>query len=88
MEDLRDRLDQQRLRQSRRPGDEAMPAGEQAGQQLLDHFVLADDDFGQFVPDPFASLAESLDDLPFVLKLLSADGLVQRHGRSFQRSEC
>jgi hypothetical protein len=43
MEDLRDRPDQQRLGQPRRPGDQAVPAGEQADQQLLHHLPLADD---------------------------------------------
>ena len=51
MEDLRDRSDEQRLRQARRAGDQAMPAGEAGDQHLLDDFALADDHLGQLFVD-------------------------------------
>jgi hypothetical protein len=48
IEDVGDRLDQQRLRQAGHAGDEAMAAREERNQHLLDDFVLADDDLAQF----------------------------------------
>ena len=44
----RDAFDEQRLGQARRAGDQAMAAGKQGDEQLLDHLLLADDDLGQF----------------------------------------
>jgi len=41
---LRERFDEERLGQAGRAGDETMPAGEERDEQLLDDFVLADDD--------------------------------------------
>ncbi len=48
MENLRDGFHEQRLGQAGRAGDQAMAAGEQRDQDLLDDFLLADDDLGQF----------------------------------------
>ncbi len=47
-EDLRDRFDQQRLREAGSAGDEAMAAGKQRQQEVFDDLFLADDDFGEF----------------------------------------
>ena len=43
VEDLRDRADQQRLRQPGRAGDQAVAAGEEADQELMRRLLLADD---------------------------------------------
>ena len=47
----RHRVDQQRLGQSGRADNQAVPADEQRVQHLRDHFVLADDDLLQLVDD-------------------------------------
>ena len=47
VEDLGERLDQQRLGQARHAGDQAMAAGEQRDQDLFDDLVLADDDLAE-----------------------------------------
>ena len=52
IEDLRDGLDQQRLGQSGHAGDQAMAAGEQRHQHLVDDFVLADDDLADLGENP------------------------------------
>ena len=52
MEHLRNRLHEQRLRQSGRSRDETMPTREERDQQLLDRFVLAHDRLGQLRPNP------------------------------------
>ena len=62
VEDLGDRADQQRLGQPRRTGDQAVPAGEQADQELMRRLLLADDDLGQLALDPAAALVDLLDD--------------------------
>ena len=45
------RADHQRLGQPRHADQQAVPAGEQGDQQLLDHLLLADDDLAQLVGD-------------------------------------
>ena len=67
MEDLGDRADQQRLRQARAPGDQAVAAGEEADQELVRRLLLADDDLGELALDPAAALVDLLDDLALVL---------------------
>ena len=46
---LGQRADQQRLGQAGHAHEQGVAAGEDGHQDLLDHFVLADDDFGQLV---------------------------------------
>ena len=45
------RFHEQRLGQPGRAGDQAMAAGEEGDEQLLDHLLLADDDFAQLAFD-------------------------------------
>ena len=47
VEDLRQRLDQQRLGQPGHAGEQAVAAGEERDQDLIDDLVLADDDLAQ-----------------------------------------
>ena len=54
---LPQRTHQQGLAQARHALEQAMPAGQQADQQLLDHFFLADDGLG----NGLAQLAQSCD---------------------------
>ena len=51
VEDLGERLDQQRLGQPGHAGDQAVAAGEQRDQHLIDDLVLADDDLAQLGED-------------------------------------
>ena len=57
------RADHQRLGQARHAFQQAMAAGEDGGEQLLDDFVLADDDLLQFLLHQTPMLAEFLQDL-------------------------
>ena len=59
IEDVGERLDEQRLRQSGHAGDQAMAAGEERDEHLLDDFVLADDDLAQLGEDALAALRDS-----------------------------
>src|SRR4051812_12468410 len=47
MENLRDRFYEESLGQTRRAGDQAMPAGKERDEDLFDDILLADNDFGQ-----------------------------------------
>ena len=60
IEDLGERLDQQRLGQPRHAGDQAVAAGEQRDQDLLDDLVLADDDLAQLGENPLAAFRDLL----------------------------
>ena len=60
MQDVRERLDQQRLRQARHAGDETVPAGEQRNQHLLEDFVLTDDDLAELRENARAPLRDPL----------------------------
>ena len=60
MQRLRERTDQQRLGQAGHAFEQGMAAGENGDQHLLDHFVLADDHFGQFVADAVIGLLATL----------------------------
>ena len=57
------RADQQRLGQPGHADQQAMAAGEQRDEQLLDHFVLADDALADFVGDAAVGFAEAFDGL-------------------------
>ena len=48
MQHVADRLDQQRLGQSRHADQQHVALAEHCRQHLLDHFALPDDDFAQF----------------------------------------
>jgi hypothetical protein len=63
VENLGDGAHQERFRQARRAGDQAMAAGKQTDQELLDHLLLADDDFRKLGVDALAAAANQLDDL-------------------------
>ena len=56
IQDLGERLDQQRLRQSRHAGDQAVAAREQRDQDLIDDLVLADDHLAQLGENPLRGL--------------------------------
>ena len=60
MKNLRDRPHQQRLGQARRAGDQAVAAGKQADQQLLDHILLPHDHLRQLLIDPMPAAANLL----------------------------
>ena len=60
VEDLRERFDQQRLRETRNADDEAMTTGEQRDERLFNHRILADDDLAQLGEDPFAHAAHAV----------------------------
>jgi hypothetical protein len=70
VENLGDGFDQQRLGQAGRAGDQAMPAGKERQQNLLDHFPLADDGFAQFGFDAGAAGGQALDGFAFLVKVL------------------
>src|SRR5205814_4151502 len=55
VQDVGERLDQQCLRQTGHAGNQAMAAGEQRDQHVLDNVVLADDDLAKLAEDPLAS---------------------------------
>ena len=63
VEDFRERANHQRFRQAWHADQEAMPSGEDGGEKLLDHLVLADDDLLQFLLHQAAVLAELLEDV-------------------------
>ena len=65
MENLRDGFHEQRLGESGRAGDEAMPTGEQRNEQLLNDILLADDNLGQLGLDARAAGFDLLDSLFF-----------------------
>ena len=56
---LRQRAHQQRLGRARQAGDQAVPAHQQREQQLLHHFVLADDQLAHLAPDRIETRAEA-----------------------------
>ena len=60
IEDVGERLDQQRLRQARHAGDQAVAAGEQRDEHLLDDFVLPDDDLAELGENALAAFGDSL----------------------------
>jgi hypothetical protein len=51
IENLRDRLDEQRLGETGHAGDQAVAAGEERHQHFVDHRVLADDDLADLAQD-------------------------------------
>ena len=58
IENLGDRLDEQRLCQPGYARQQAVAAGEERDEHLLDDFVLSDDDFAQLAQDPFAAFLD------------------------------
>ncbi len=65
MEDFGEGLDEERLGEPGRAGDEAVAAGEESDEQLLDDFLLADDDLGEFGLDAGATGDDLFNGLPF-----------------------
>ena len=55
VEDVGERLDQQRLRQAGHAGDQTVAAGEQRNQHLIDDLVLPDDDLAQLGENALAA---------------------------------
>ena len=58
----RERLDQQRLRQTGHAGEQAVPAGEERHQDLVDDVVLPDDHLADLGEDPRAAVGHALGD--------------------------
>ena len=63
-----------RLGQPGHADQQAMPAGEDGGEDLLDHVVLADDDLLQFLLHQPAVLAELLQDVAETARFGGAQG--------------
>ncbi len=63
VEDAGQRADHQRLGQAGHAFQQAMAAGEDGGEDLLDHVALADDDLLQFLLHQLPMLAELLQDV-------------------------
>ena len=59
VEDLGERLDEQRLGETRHAGDQAVAAGEERHQHLVDDLVLADDDLAELGEDPAAPVLDA-----------------------------
>ena len=62
VEDLRDGLDQQRLGESGHAGDQAVPAGEERDEHLIDDLVLPDDDLADLRQNPLAPSRDAFGD--------------------------
>ena len=60
IEDVGQGLDEQRLRQAGHAGDEAMAAGKERNQHLLDDVVLSDDHLAELREDALASFGDAL----------------------------
>ncbi len=60
VEDVGERLDEQRLGEARHAGDEAVAAGEERDEHLLDDLVLPDDDLAQLGENPLAAFGDAL----------------------------
>ena len=60
VEDAGERLDEQRLGQPGHAGEQAVAAGEERDQHLIDDLVLPDDDLAQLVEDPLAPRRDPL----------------------------
>jgi hypothetical protein len=54
MQDFRDGLDEQRLREAGNTGQQAMTAGKEGDEHLIDDFVLPDDHLAEFLQDAFS----------------------------------
>ena len=61
MKDPRNGFHEQRLREAGRAGDEAVPAGKERDEDLLDHVVLPDDGLAEFREDACAGGGELLE---------------------------
>ena len=55
------RADHQRLGQARHADEQAVAAGEDGDEQLLEHALLADDDLAQLLADAAVAVVEPLD---------------------------
>ena len=84
VEHLRDRVDQQRLRQARHADDQAVAAGEQRQQHELDHVLLADDELVQLGDDLVATGFQAVGERD-VVGGLPAQGAVDRRGQEKSR---
>jgi hypothetical protein len=69
VEYLRQRADNERLREARHADQKTMPAREDRRKDLLDHRVLSDDDLLQFALHHLAMLAELLQNVAQVARL-------------------
>ena len=63
IEDLGERLDEERLREAGDAGDQAVAAGKERDEHLIDDLVLADDDAAQLREDAFAPVLHALGDI-------------------------
>jgi hypothetical protein len=59
IQDLRDGLDQKRLREPGHAGDQTMAPGEERDQHLIDDVLLTDDHLADFREDAFAPCGEA-----------------------------
>jgi hypothetical protein len=62
----RDRAHEERLGQTRRPRDQAVPAGHERDQKLLDDLFLPHDHLADFGDNPIATAANLVDELLFL----------------------
>ena len=79
-ERLRDGADHQRLRRAGQAGDQAVAADEERDQDLVEHFVLPDDDLAHLREDAVAHRVKALD------ALLEFSGVQVDFSRSGHRS--
>jgi hypothetical protein len=63
--DIGDGFDEQRLREARCAGDEAMTAAEQGDEHFINDMLLADDDLSDLHKEALACGGEQFDDLAF-----------------------
>ena len=71
VENLRDRLDEQCLGESGHAGDQAMPAGEERDEDLIDDRILPDDDLADLGQDALAAERDALGDRRNVSEVVS-----------------
>ncbi len=88
VQDVGERLDEERLRQPRHAGDQAVAAGEQRDEHLLDDLVLPDDDLAELGENARAAFGNSLGRLGRqvgTVHMISSD---RRTGQSMRGGQC
>ena len=70
IQNVRQRANEQRLREARHARDQAVTAGEERHQHVVDDIVLSDDNLSQFVEDAFAAFSDALDAVSASLRLV------------------
>ena len=87
IENLSDRRDHQRLRQTGNTNQQAMPAGENRREDLLDDVGLSHDDLVQFLDHDFAVLAELVEELVEVGLLVGQGAVLSNRSKARGRSQ-